>query len=102
MSLRANMIDNCFARLKNWLEIEKRCPATTIKSADDANLRKDSTDTAELIAANLALQEALDEAITEYQDAIAYKSEYLIEKHHDLETIDKLKHVLDSNKRPAS
>lgn len=53
---------------------------------------------AELSAANLALQAALDEAITEYQDAIAYKSEYLVEKHKDLETVAELREISDSHK----
>lgn len=53
---------------------------------------------AELSAANLALQAALAEAITEYQDAIAYKSEYLVEKHKDLETVAELREISDSYK----
>lgn len=53
---------------------------------------------AELSAANLALQTALDEAITEYQDAIAYKSDYLVEKHKDIETIAELREISNSHK----
>jgi hypothetical protein len=49
----------------------------------------------ELEAANLALTAALDEAITEYQDALAYKNEYLIEKHCDLETVAELSMILE-------
>ena len=47
-----------------------------------------------LAAKNLALTTALSEAITEYKDAIAYKSEYLVEKHKDVETIAELEEIL--------
>ena len=57
------------------------------------NINKDEVDA--LIAKNLALTAALDEAITEYQDAVMYKSEYLVEKHKDLETIAELREILD-------
>jgi len=49
----------------------------------------------ELEAANLALTVALNDAIIEYQDTLAYKSEYLIEKHVDWETVAELKKILE-------
>ena len=56
------------------------------------NVNKEEVDA--LIAKNLALSAALDEAITEYQDTIEYKDDYLVEKHKDRETIAELRQVL--------
>jgi hypothetical protein len=49
----------------------------------------------ELAAANLALAAALNDAIIEYQDTLSYKSEYLIKKHVDWETLAELKNILE-------
>ena len=49
----------------------------------------------ELEVVNLALTAALNDAIIEYQDTLAYKSEYLAEKHCDWETVSELKKILE-------
>jgi len=52
----------------------------------------------ELKATNLALITALDEAISEYEYTLEYKSDYLVEKHKDRETVQELKDTLEAAK----
>lgn len=76
------------------LELDKAQEGTEGPLATLQRLVRDAAETATLRARVKALEAALGEALNEWEDALQYKLDFLVTKHGDRETLERLRALL--------